>query len=232
MIFKRLNKIMACCVLVSAAGHAADGGGVPGNLDRLINPAVGQWVLYRVLDTSSGQQMTVRQSIIGKKTVDGRDAYWIETDVMSRDGGRFIRKALIAIDPTEPDRILEIIEKSGSSPARKVPVPEQPASSETPAGQKPTVEDVGEETLTTPAGSIRTRHVRVSSAEGLLDVWTSDEIGLSGMVKRTSPAGEMELISYGKTGASSAIMEQPFEINVQPGAQTTAPEASAGENKP
>ena len=63
-------------------------------------------------------------------------------------------------------------------------------------------------------------------------MWTSDEIGLSGMVKRVSSAGEMELISYGKTGATSAIIEQPLEIDVQSGAQATEPEVSAGENEP
>ena len=234
MTFNRLSKIMACCVLVSAAvsaaGPASDGNDVPGNLDRLINPAVGQWVLYRVLDMSTSRQLTVRQSIVGKKMVAGRDAYWIETDIMSRDGGRIIRKVLIAIDPTGPDSILEIVEKAGSAPAQKVPVPEQPADSETRAGQKFAVEDIGEETLTTPAGSIRTRHVRVSSADGSRDVWTSDDIGLSGMVKRVSSAGEMELISYGKMGATSAIIELPLEMDVQQDVQKPEPEVSAGEN--
>ena len=231
MIFKRLSKIVAGSVLVSAAvsaaGPAPDGGDVPGNLDRLINPTVGQWVLYRVLDASTSQQLTVRQSIVGKKPVAGEDAYWVETDIMSRAGGRIIRKALIAVDPAGPDRILEIVEKAGSAPAQKVLVPEQPADSETAARQKPAVKEIGEETLTTPAGEILTRHVRVTSSEGSRDVWTSDEIGLSGMVRRVSSTGEMELISYGKTGATSAIIDQPLEIDVQQDVQIPEPEVSA-----
>jgi len=232
MTLKRLCKIVACSVLLSAACPASDGADVPGSLDRLVNPTVGQWVLYRVLDTSTNQQLTVRQSIVGKKTVAGRDAYWVETDIMSREGGRIIRKTLIAINPTGPDKILELVEKAGSEPARIVPVPEQPDTAEKAAERKPTVEQIGEETLTTPAGTIRARHVRVTSPEGSQDVWTNDEVGLSGMVKRVSATGEMELISYGKTGATSVIMEQPIEMDHRQDVQKPEREASAGENEP
>jgi len=236
MTFNRLSKMVAWSLLlsaaVSAAGPASDGGDVPGSLERLINPTVGQWVLYRVLDASSNQQLTVRQSIVGKKMVADRDAYWVETDIMSREGGRIIRKTLIAINPTGADRILQLVEKAGSEPARIVPVPHQPKTTEKPAGQKPAVEDIGEETLITPAGSIRTRHVRVTSPQSSQDVWTNDEVGLSGMVKSVSETGQMELIAYGKTGATSAIIEQPLEMDVQQDVQNPEPEVSAGENEP
>jgi len=235
MTIRQLCSVVACTLTVAATaattGPASKKGDQPLEIDRLVNPKVGQWVLYDMRDAATGKQLTVRQSIVGKKTVDGRDAYWIETDVMSREGSRVIRKMLITDEPAESRKILEIIEKTGAEPARVVPVPKPDPTEHNRTKPDVTVEEIGPETVITQAGSIEARHFRVKSSEGSHDVWTSDKVGLSGTVRRVSAAGEMVLVAYAPTGAASAIIEEPTEPAVQPSVREPASPGPAKENE-
>jgi len=234
MMSDRPQIISVCSLLIAAtvasAGAASADSGLLSQFDRLVNPKVGQWTVYEVRDAATGKELRVRQAIVGTETVDGGDAYWIETDVMLRSGSRLIRKMLVAIGPTGPERVLKIIEKTGAEPARYVPVPELTDAEQSENGRQPDIEEVGDETIKTEAGEFRTRHIRIKSDEGIQDVWVSDEVGLSGTVRTMSEAGEMILVAYGKSGATSLIMESVQESDSEQKEQKTKVEVSVEES--
>lgn len=193
---------------VVGAGLCAQEIDGPDDFEKLKDPKVGQWVFYEMRDAATGEKLTLRQSIVGKETVDGKEAYWLETVVMPRKGNRNVTKALVR--PADPTKMLRIIRKVGTSAAREMPVPkldEQAERARRIAVAKVEIEKVGKETFNTKSGSVETRHFRVKSGGPATEIWTSDKVGLSGIVRRTGPSGDMILVAYGGTGAKSVISE-------------------------
>jgi hypothetical protein len=80
-------------------------------------------------------------------------------------------------------------------------------SKEVPAAQLPPIKItktdagttlLGNEKLTTPAGTFETRHLRKTSPQGHYDLWVSDKVAPTGIVKLTDPRGlEMRLKAMG-----------------------------------
>ena len=202
--------LFAAVMAVGAAGLCADNAERIRDFEKLKNPKVGQWVFYEMRDAATGAKLTLRQSIVGKETVDGKDAYWLETEVMPRRGNRSVTKMLVRENPSDPANVLKIIEQIGTAPPREVPVPkpdERVEKDRRAKAKKTRIEEVGKETFNTKAGPVETRHFRLKSPDGSTEIWTSDKVGLSGVVRKMGPSGDMILVAYGKIGAKSVISE-------------------------
>ncbi len=199
-------------VSVCIVGFCGEPDNLLDNIERIKNPKVGQWVMYEIRDAATGSKLTMRQSIVGKETVNGTDYYWLETDMMPRRGNRVVTKILVKDNPSDPANILKIIEKRGQEPAREIPVPKPPSTGQqkkSGATRNVRVEDVGAEKFNTRDGSVETHHYRVKTQSGSIELWTSKQVGLSGLVRRLGPSGDMTLIAYGNSGAESVISTSP-----------------------
>jgi hypothetical protein len=204
----RAGGVLAVAVAISGAGLCAQSGDLLKDIEKLKDPKVGQWVLYEMRDAARGAKLTMRQSIVGKETMDGKDVYWLETDIMPRKGDRMVTKILFKDYPSDPANILKIIEKLGDEPPREVPVPkleERSPTAKTGRAEKVRGKEIGKETFNTRTGSVEARHFKVEDPAGTSEIWTSDKVGLSGVVRKVGPSGEMILIAYGDSGAQSAI---------------------------
>src|ERR1700751_6457691 len=87
------------CGLALASTSAAQmmRGGGPPTFAGIFNPAVGAGAAYEV-QTQEGKK-TMEMAIVGKETVDGKDAYWWEMAMPDqRAGGEMVFKSLLVMD--------------------------------------------------------------------------------------------------------------------------------------
>jgi hypothetical protein len=164
---------------------------------------VGEWARYSVSENLGGGMPMVQfrtVSVVGKRG----DAFWVETadEFGGMAAGRGpTRKLLVPFGAitervgTEgyvmaPDSAVrrQTLLRDAGGPARRAAFPEGWTR-------------VGEETVATPAGSIRAVHWRRGSDEA----WTSAEAGPLGLVRYRSADLEIELVGHGESGARSQI---------------------------
>ena len=192
-------------------------------------PAVGSWAEYQT--SRNGQPLKTRIAVVGQEKRDGKDAVWFES-TMETPRGRMISEMLVPAFPFEPGSVIETVVKRGDQPAMKVPagmmgmMRGQGAAAQGGMGRGPgrgmgrggaaaswlqqcrSLTVVGQESVTVPAGTFRTTHLR--SAHDSTDVWVSREVPF-GMVKSQTAGITSELSGMG-TGAKKAITETPKEM--------------------
>jgi hypothetical protein len=166
--------------------------------------AVGQWARYSMSE-NVGAPMPMVQfrtvSVVGRRGTD----FWVETQeefsgMMSGRGP--VRKMAVPFGPQRARVGTEVFVMSPDSAVRR----EVLLRAASAAGARPTSfpegwTRVGEESLTTPAGTFTTIHYRRGSEE----LWASGEAGPVGLVRFRSSSLEIELVARGESGARSAI---------------------------
>ena len=167
----RIATIIGLCIAttnVFAQGAAGDllGG-------ELINPRVGQWAWYDLQDKQSGTQMQVRQAIVGKKRVGGKQGYWLEIEVVPQAGYKTVVKALLTGPASDPSNIKRLIFKNGLDPAVELDVPSEDESQSVP---EPTETSKGEETVQTPSGPIRAERIDIRLNDVTSTLWKSEDV--------------------------------------------------------
>ena len=164
---------------------------------------VGQWARYSVSENVGAPMPMTRlrtNSIVGRRGAD----FWVEIQeefVGMASGRGPVRKLAVPFGPLlqrvggealvmNPDSSVrrEVLLRSGSSGGPRASFPEGWTR-------------VGEEEITTPAGSFRTVHHR----RGNEDLWASGGAGPVGLVRFRSSELEIELVARGDTGARSLI---------------------------
>jgi hypothetical protein len=163
----------------------------------------GQWARYSVSE-NVGASMPMMQlrtiSVVGRRGAD----FWVETQVELSGlatGSGPVRKLAIPFGPPQarlgseeivmsPDSSVrrQVLLRSGGTGSPRAPFPEGWTR-------------VGEEEITTPAGSFRTVHYRRASDE----LWAAGGAGPLGLVRFRSAELEIELVARGETGARSRI---------------------------
>ena len=93
-----LAAIVSCVLgLASTSSAQMMRGGGPPQFAGVFNPKVGVGAAYEV-QTQDGKK-TMEMAIVGKETVDGRDAYWWEMAMPDqRAGGEMVFKTLLVMD--------------------------------------------------------------------------------------------------------------------------------------
>ena len=190
---------------------------------KLIDPEVGVFAWYELKDTATGSKFFMRQAIVGKKQVEGKDGYYLETEVMPEVGFPIIYKMLLTGPASDPKNVHEIMVKDGAHRAERVPL-DVLESDDT---ELQTLrESLGKETLATPAGDIEAEHFSLTHGDSTSEVWVNDDIRPMGIVKLVSPEGELILTRFGSGGpdAESALdrkikehNEEDIKVEVTPG---------------
>ncbi len=224
------GRICACLVGVTAILLATPcyAQGVVGDLlgGKLVNPKVGQWAMYDLLDTKGGQKYLVREAIVGEEEVDRKPGYWVEFEITPPVGFKEVFKMLLTGPAGDPANVRRVIEKSGIDPAREVPVDASPGDKDNEHAKRTSL---GMEPIATNDGPIRAEHFEVETGKRTMHVWVNEQVTPSGVVKLKAPDGEMTLRNYGIGGsaAKSIITEKPLAADA-PATPRTQPQISAG----
>jgi hypothetical protein len=184
---KRTARFSAIALMgIMSAGPLMAQGMIPMSaMKGFWNPVVGTGAVYEVT-RAGGDKKQMEWAIVGKESVDGKDAYWME---MTMDTGRgtMVTKSLIVHDGDESHAVRTIMQAPGQAPME---MPSQMIQSR-PTSHLGDVrkqgKDLGKETITVPAGTFVTEHWQ--SADGQSNTWISTDVAPMAMVKSTTKDG-------------------------------------------
>jgi len=209
---------MGICFLIVSAGLAsAQGGmgmrrGMP-TMSGIFNPVVGSGAAYEMTD-SEGQKNTMEIAIVGKESVDGKDAYWFETTLDNpRMGGTMVMKTLTTIDAGNSVSTKTIMQMPGRPPMEMSSMMQgrggrSPQS--TYSDVRSQAEDLGSETITVPAGTFTAEHYKQKDGSG--EVWISNKVAPYGLIKSVGKDSTMVLTKV-VTDAKDKITGTPVPFN-------------------
>jgi len=190
MTLLRNFTLVAVGILGLAAISASQGFMRPPNIPGDFKPVVGSGAEYKVTD-QKGQTHDWAMAVVGKETVDGQDAYWLEMRAGGEGGGTMVMKQLMVAGPGGVE-IKRMIVQSPGRPPMEMPVgmmhmgsPPSRAQPASGAGHG-TGELVGSESVTVPAGTFDCQHFRSTENGRQADVWASTKVSPYGLVKLTS----------------------------------------------
>jgi hypothetical protein len=212
----RIAWVAGWCFALAASASAQMGGGMGmrrPQVEGVFSPVVGHGAAYEVAhqggkDGKSQEEITV----VGKESVDGKDAYWIEFTVDSPRGeGQMVMKSLIVLDGqnTRTEKMImqlqgmDPMEMSGQMLARR-------GNQTQSADIRSTTDDIGPESVTTPAGTFACEHFRAK--DGSSDYWIAKNVSPWGLVKSTSKENSMILVKV-ITDAKDKITGTPKPFN-------------------
>lgn len=177
-------------------------------LQGMWNPVAGSGGTYQT-QTKSGEKSQMDIFLLGKDTVGGKNAYWMEIAMPNPKApdSSIIIKSLYSFDGTSLETSKVIIQLGGRPPM------EMPMQGSSMRKITPDVRgkgtNVGAESVTTPAGTFACEHWRSEDGN---DVWLSSQVPPYGLVKSSSKDGaSLELIKV-ITGAKDKIVGTPQPI--------------------
>jgi len=174
----------------------------------LFSPVVGAGAGYEIT-TAEGRKMNIEFAIVGKETVNGRDAYWMEwtTNAM---GGEMIMKVL-----TVPGDTIATTRTIMQMPGRPpMEMPQQMAGRANgpaiPSDIHQIADLVGSESVTVPAGTFPCEHYRMKDGSG--DTWITTKVSPFGVVKHQGKDSTMVLTKL-ITDTKDKIVGTPVPFN-------------------
>jgi hypothetical protein len=155
---------------------------------KAFHPVVGKGSVYQDTGKDS-KSRTSEISIVGKESVDGKEAYWMEFVSTESDGKTVMGKTLITPDDMQFHRI--IFQQAGQQ-AMEMPAQMINSHRGTLADSANDWHSVGTETITVPAGTFSCDHWHNDKTKG--DIWTSDKVSPFGMVKSVNSSGNTDVL--------------------------------------
>ena len=150
-------------------------------LRGILNPVVGSGGQYEIA-SGNGDKTSMEMVIVAKETVDGKDAYWFENTISNAHmGGDMITKALTVINGQDTVVSRIIMQMPNRLPMEMPAQMVQMHGQKRPADIRGDAEDVGPESVTTPAGTFAAEHYRMK--DGSADMWIAAKAGPYGLVK-------------------------------------------------
>jgi len=157
-------------------------------IESAFNPVVGKGAAYAMMTKrDNGTPRTIEMAVVGKESVDGKDAYWLEFTVNS-ERGPIVAKSLMTKGDLEMHRM--IMQMNGQAMELPMNMARQNAAQQ--ALNKEDWHSVGNESVTVPGGTFDTVHWRNDKKNS--DIWISDKVSPYGLVKETSPDSSMTLV--------------------------------------
>lgn len=184
--------------------------------EAIAGSSIGAWTEHRL--ASPNGELDVRFAL-----VSSRGATWYEVESQTHAGASILQLRVPGF-PFAPSEIEEVVMKTGTTPAMRVPdamVDEYRASAQAQPladirAECRKAEVVGREDVTVAAGTFQTTHLRFPAGG---EVWVSDRVPF-GIVRGDIPGqGTTELTAHG-TGAVSAITETPLSFPTAGGARS------------
>src|SRR6202046_1356767 len=173
------------------------------------NPVVGEGAEYEI-QPAKGDKTNMQITIVGKESVDGKDAYWYEMS-FNHGNGQMVMKQLMVLNGPDT-QISRMIMQMPGRPPMEMPTQmmHQDRAPQT-ADVRTGGEDLGSETITVPAGTFTCQHYRTKSGG---EVWVSQKGSPYGLVKSQSD-GTCMGVTRVITGAKDQITGTPQPFNPQ-----------------
>lgn len=198
--------LVAFGVTYSAAAQMGMGMSRPPSIAGVFNPEVGSGAAYEMDRKEGGRKTTLEMSVVGKEG----PGYWIETAMQSPQGTVYAK----TLSAREGDNVIvqrTIIQMPGRPPMDMTSMmkmhPMQ--SEESKADMRANAENLGSETITTPAGTFACQHWR-SKKDGS-EYWLSDKVSPWKLVKMTNKDQTMTLTKV-ITDAKTHITGTPVSM--------------------
>ncbi|HXW17969.1 MAG TPA: hypothetical protein VEJ39_06680 [Candidatus Acidoferrales bacterium] len=175
------------------------------------DPVVGSGGSYEITQTGNADKREMEIFVVGKESVEGKDGYWLEF-VMPRakGGGDLAFKSLTVLDGTNAAVYRAVIQMPGMAQPMEM-TKQMLASQQSKATDiRTTGQDVGKETITTPAGTFECEHWR--SDDGT-DAWISPKAPPYGLIKSVSKDGHTIVLTRVITDAKDHITGTPVQFD-------------------
>jgi hypothetical protein len=208
---KRVLRLGALCFVLSVLSYGASaqmGMHEHPPIHGILNPVIGSGAQYEIT-TNSGNKTTMEMVIVGKDTVDGKDAYWFENTFSNTPRGDMVMKALTVIDG-QNSYVSRMIMQMPNRPPMEMPSQMVQARSHKQATDiRGDADDLGSESVTTPAGTFSAEHYKMKDGSG--EAWIAAKAGPYGLVKFQGKDNSMiltKVITDGKDKITGT--PQPF----------------------
>jgi hypothetical protein len=157
---------------------------------KAFHPVVGQGAEYQSTSKKGSTDKTsiMDMGIVGKESVAGQDAYWMQMIMNTESGQSVVAKMLV--NPADFQSARMIVQMPGR-PAMEMPVNMTGANRDKAASSMQDWHSVGTETITVPAGTFSCQHWKNDSGS---EVWISDKVTPFGLVKETGNDHSMVLM--------------------------------------
>jgi len=169
------------------------------DIQGVFHPVVGAGAEYAV-EMQGQPKSSMELSIVGKEQVNGKDGYWLEMGMANPHmGGMMYMKMLYVVD-NGTVVVSRMLMQMPNGNVMEMPV--QGAQKRPPQSADITreMERVGNETLTTPAGTFSC--VRWRKKDGSSDIWLSEKVvpwGFAKLVSKNTTMTLQRLITDAKT---------------------------------
>ncbi len=199
-------------LVLFAAGAASAQMGMrgPTQLRGVWNPVVGSGAAYE-MQNANGMKSAMEFAIVGKDSVGGKDAAWMEMTMSNpRMGGDMVIKELVQFDASQMQTSRVIMQFPGRPPME---MPDSMTQARKPTqftDLRSNTDDVGSESVTTPAGTFTCEHYRMKDGSG--DAWVSDKVTPFGLVKYQGKTDSMVLTKL-VTDAKDKIVGTPVPFD-------------------
>lgn len=173
------------------------------------NPVVGAGGTYEIVK-ASGEKTQMDIFIVGKESVGGKDAYWVEMVMQDpkRGNAPFVMKSLSVYDGSSLEMSKAVIQLPGQNPM-EMPM-QMSGQTKRNIDIKSNGQVVGTESVTTPAGTFSAEHWRSNDGG---DVWVSPKAPPYGLVKSTNKDGTSMTLVHEITDAKDRITGTPQPFN-------------------
>ena len=158
---------------------------------KVFHPNVGKGAVYQSTSTTGGdaKSSTIEIGIVGKESVEGKDAYWVETSLNGPKDQPMVGKTLMLLDGDV--KIIKVVIQQAGQPAMEMPMMGGPHQSKVNENLNDW-HSVGTESITVPAGTYSCEHWK--NDKNGSEIWTSDKVPSYGMVKEISKNHTMVLV--------------------------------------
>ncbi len=176
-------------------------------------PTVGAWSEVRMEEKSGEPPKVMRMAVVGTEKQAGKTVYRMQmTSTDPRSGQRMIIQMLTpwGMDALNSGEQKEVILKLGDQPAMRMPRPKGVSDQDVWDLRKQCAKGkfVGQESITVPAGSYRSRHY--TGPDG--DTWLAAEVPVWHVVKNVDKDGSTMTLTAVGAGAKNEIRETPVDF--------------------
>jgi len=214
--------IRSLILAAGGLGLAAQVGAAQGSCDDIGRffakpPAIGEYADMQMdMKKDQGKKpMAMRVGFVGEEARQGRQMYRVQMTMSNKDGQSQIMQMLIpwGADALGREYDTEVVMKMGNQPAVIMPVKGDKAQTYDIRKQCAKIDFVGEETVSVPAGSFKSRHYKGPDGE----TWVSMDVPGWRLVKMVTKDGDQMVLTGTGKGYANAITEKPMDMKAMMG---------------
>jgi hypothetical protein len=175
------------------------------------NPVVGSGGSYEISQASNADKREMEIFVVGKETVEGKDGYWLEIVMPhAKTGGDLAIKSLMVLDGSNAAVYRAVIQMPGMAQPMEMSKQMLASQQSKATDIRTTGQDVGKETITTPAGTFDCEHWRSEDGN---DAWINPKAPPYGLIKSVSKDGHTIVLTRVITDAKDRITGTPVQFD-------------------